>query len=248
MNNLKYKVYEYLGTGQRTRKANLTSYLVVGVIILNVVFIILESENSVSQNNTQLLSIVRVLFLIFFILEYLLRLWIADLGFRGVNHPIKSRVRFALSIDGILSLFAILPVMVTGINLDFRIFRILRLFKVLRIKMLDEYKTVLYHVFKEKSKLLVSAFFMVLIFVLIAAILMYNIEHEAQPQAFGSIVSSLWWSVITITTVGYGDVYPITATGKTIGAIISLSGIFIMAIPIGIISSGFFEMAKTIKK
>lgn len=177
-----------------------------------------------------------------FTLEYLLRLWTCtvDTRFHGA---IKGRIRFAATPFALVDLIAILPFYLPMfLPLDLRFIRALRLFRLFRILKMGRYSEslkMLGNVLREKKEELLITIFVVLILLVISSSLMYFIENEAQPKAFSSIPSAMWWGVATLTTVGYGDVYPITPLGKFLGAIIALLGIGAVAVPAGILTSGF---------
>jgi voltage-gated potassium channel len=145
----------------------------------------------------------------------------------------------------IVDFFAILPFYLPFfIPFDLRFIRILRLFRVVRILKLGHYsesiKTFERVVVKRWHEL-AMAFFAIIVVIVMCSSVMYYAEHEAQPEKFASIPESLWWATITLATIGYGDVYPITPLGKIIGAIIALMGIAIYALPTGIVAAGFVE-------
>lgn len=248
VDQVKLDVYKLLGEDEDSKEATIVEYIICGAIIFNVILIIVESVVHFKSNYSITIDILRNLMFIFFSIEYILRLWIADLGFKGTKDPVKSRVRFIFSLDGVLSLLALLPVVFPSMIIDFRVFRILRLFRVTKLHMLDDYSHVLMRVLRLKRRQLISSFFMLLVFTLASAIVIYDLEHAAQPAVFDNILSSLWWAVSTITTIGYGDMYPITSAGKTLGSIISLCGVFVIAIPIGILSAGFFDISKSLDR
>jgi voltage-gated potassium channel len=145
----------------------------------------------------------------------------------------------------IVDLLAILPFYLPFIiPIDLRVLRAIRLFRLLRLLKVNRYTNALSdvgNVLKRKATQLLSSMFVVLILMVIASILMYSIENEAQPAIFENAFSGLWWSIATLTTVGYGDIYPVTIAGKILGAVIALLGIGLVAVPTGIISAGFME-------
>jgi voltage-gated potassium channel len=183
-----------------------------------------------------------------FTVEYLLRLWTCttDKKFRG---PVKGRFRFAVTPFALVDLMAILPFYAPMfLPLDLRFIRALRLFRLLRILKMGRYSEslrTLGNVLKEEKEALLITVFAVLILLVVASSLMYFVENAAQPKAFSSIPAAMWWGVATLTTVGYGDMYPITPLGRFFGAIIAILGIGAIAIPAGILTTGF---AKEIQK
>ena len=152
----------------------------------------------------------------------------------------------------VIDLLAILPFYLPMfIPIDLRFLRMLRLTRVLRVFKLNRYSKALNSISgvmrNKKDELLTTVFLMTFIIV-ISSTLIYYIEHEYQPEAFPNIVESFWWAIATLTTVGYGDVFPITGLGKVLASVIALSGIGLVALPTGIISSGFMANIKTGKK
>ena len=169
-----------------------------------------------------------------------------------MNHKVKKRTYEILrvadegdTVSKIFDLIAILPFYLPMIMLiDLRFVRVLRLFRLLRVFKLGRYSEslrTLANVLKRKKEELFITIFVVMILLIIASSLMYFIENEAQPEIFSSIPSAMWWGVATLTTVGYGDAYPVTPVGKLLGAVIALLGIGMFALPTGILGSGFVE-------
>ena len=227
--------------GRQSEMRDIVEYIICGVIILNVIFLILESVD-VSDKYSHVRVIVNICFFMFFVIEYLLRVMIADITMRDRKHPIKSRIRYMLSFRALVDLLALMPVGFMAV--DFRIFRMLRLLKISRLKSLRQYTEVMVRVLKTKLAQLLSSLFIAFIFILTCAVIIYNLEHDAQPAVFESILSGLWWSVSAITTVGYGDIYPITPMGQILSSFVAVFGVLFMAFPVAILTSGFIEISK----
>ena len=218
--------------------------IIYGLIILNVLAIILESYKAIEIEYGQILEYFELFSVIIFSIEYLLRLWTADLEYKK-GTILSKKLKFSLSTYGLIDLMAILPFYLPLIfPFDLRVLRILRLFRLLRIfklgRLSKSMKT-LTSVLKESKSELSITIFVAFILLVLSSTLMYYIENEAQPEKFKNIGHALWWSVATLTTVGYGDVYPVTDIGKFLSAIIALIGIGFVALPTGIISSAFIE-------
>jgi len=209
--------------------------------VINVIALILESYKELRESYEQIFQIVELFSVVVFTIEYLLRLWVADIN-KDVGN---SRVKFTFSPLGLIDLFAILPFYLPMIfPIDLRVVRILRLFRLLRIFKLGRFSKSLKtinEVLRETKTDLAITIFVAFILLILSSTLMYYVENEVQPEKFASIGHSFWWSVATLTTVGYGDVYPVTAMGKFLSAIIALIGIGFVALPTGIISSSFIE-------
>lgn len=178
-----------------------------------------------------------------FIVEYGLRVWTADL--LVPNHPSKGRKKYILSGFGILDFLIIVPGILPFVHkLDLRVLRIFRVFRLLRIFKMTKYLEaliVMFDILKQRKAFLISTFTSILALLLISSMLMYIFENEAQPDVFSNALSGLWWAVVTVTTVGYGDMYPVTIMGRILGTIIAFLGIALVAVPTGIISSGLTE-------
>ena len=156
-----------------------------------------------------------------------------------------SRVRYVMSVMAIVDLIAILPfwlpMLLPGTMLGLRALRLVRLLRIFKLnRYFDAMKSLGAVIVLKKRELLGSLFF-VAILMLISSLLMYSAEHDVQPDVFRNAFSGLWWAVATLTTVGYGDIYPVTALGRLVGALIAFSGLAAVAIPTGIISSGLME-------
>ncbi len=211
------------------------------LIIINVIALILESYQELREQFGTLFQWIEIFSVLIFTIEYILRLWVADLDKEKKN----SRINFFFSPLGLIDLFAILPFYLPMLfTIDLRVIRILRLLRLLRIFKLGRFskslKTIS-EVLKETKTDLITTIFVAFILLVISSTLMYYVESDAQPEKFASIGHSFWWSVATLTTVGYGDVYPVTGLGKLLSAIIALIGIGFVALPTGIISSAFVE-------
>jgi voltage-gated potassium channel len=227
-------VYKLLKEDGRQSELNeRIEYAISVIICLNVILVILESMDFPDKAH-DFLSVLRLCFFTFFLTEYIVRVWIADLVMRDRKHPVKSRIRYMLSFRAIVDLLALLPVMLGNTVVDFRIFRVLRLLRITQLKSLRRYTNTLTKVIRMKGAQLLAALFIVFIFMLASAVVIYGLENKAQPAVFNNVLSSLWWSVATTTTIGYGDMYPVTPMGKFFGAVMSISGVFIMAIRLSI--------------
>jgi voltage-gated potassium channel len=237
--SVKKKIFELIN------KNPLFIKFIYGLIILNVISLILESYKELRDSFSDLFYYFEVISVIVFSIEYLLRLWTSDLDENYKGNSFNKRLKFGFSSLGLIDLIAILPFYLPFVfPFDLRIIRILRLFRLLRIFKLGRYSkslnTITIVLKKTKSELAITGFiaFILLVF---SSTIMYYFENGVQPEKFASIGHAFWWAVATLTTVGYGDVYPITAMGKVMSGIIALIGIGFIALPTGIISSAFME-------
>lgn len=214
------------------------------LIILNVISVILESFSSISIKYQRQLDLFELFSITIFSIEYLLRITTSDLYYKNYN-LFKASLKYVHSPMAIVDLLAILPFFIPMIiPLDLRFLRILRLTRILRVFKINRYTSslsLIAKVLKRKKEELLVTLFVTFLLLLLAASVMYYIESDVQPEGFPNIIASLWWAVATLTTVGYGDVYPLSIIGKLLSGIIALLGIGLVALPTGIISSGFAE-------
>lgn len=215
---------------------------IVSLIVLNVFAVITETVESIYTPYKFYFEYFEIFSVVIFSIEYVLRLWACTV-IDKYKHPIWGRFKYVFSVGAIIDLLAIVPFYLPLlIAADTRFLRILRLFRLMRVFKLGRYSeafnSIVSVVSKRKEELLTTLTFLFVILIL-ASSAMYYIEHEAQPDKFTSIPATMWWGVATLTTVGYGDVYPITPFGKLLGAFIAILGIGIFALPAGIIATGF---------
>lgn len=187
----------------------------------------------------------------FFAVDYCLRLWTARALFPGLSEP-RAVLKYALSFSGAVDLLSFLPYYLPFFfpagAVAFRMFRVVRIFRLFRINAYYDSLNVITQVITSKGQQLLSSVFIILVLMLASSLCMYSLEHEAQPEVFTNAFSGIWWSVSTLLTVGYGDIYPITTVGKLFGIIISFLGVGMVAIPTGIISAGFVDQYSRIKR
>ena len=187
----------------------------------------------------------------FFALDYVLRLFTANNLYPDLPEG-KSLLKYVFSFSGIVDLFSFLPyylpVFFPSGAVVFRLFRIARIFRLFRINAYYDSLNVITEVIAGKRQQLLSSFFILGVLMLASSLCMYSLEHDAQPEVFKSAFSGIWWSVSTLLTVGYGDIYPITPLGKAVSIIITFLGVLMVAIPTGIISAGFVEQYSRFKQ
>jgi voltage-gated potassium channel len=242
---IKEKVFNLVQKGSHGSRTNLVfDYTIMILILLNVIAIIIESIHEISISFGHSLKIFEIASVGIFSLEYLMRLYVSDLT-HPTNNRIKSALKFIFSAYGLVDLLAVIPFYLPFlIKIDLRFLRLLRLIRFLRILKINRYNSsinLIWTVIKEKKNELLITGFITLLILLIASILMYFIEGPEQPEQFPNILASFWWAIATLTTVGYGDVYPITGFGKFVSGIIAILGIGIVALPTGLVSAGFMN-------
>lgn len=210
------------------------------LIILNVIFVIIGTVKPIEIRIKNFLEFFETFSVIAFTIEYILRVWSCTV-IKEYSHPFKGRLKYITRPLLMVDLLAILPYYIPMVfPIDMRFIRILRIFRVLRILKIERYSKALQliiDVVKEKSSELFSTLIAIFTLLTIISSFMYYIE----PQTFENIPSAMWWGIVTLTTVGYGDVYPITPLGKVIGAILALLGVGLFGLPAGILASGFIE-------
>ena len=214
-------------------------FFIAVVIVVNILAMFLETFEELSPLFPLFESIELVTMLIFLV-EYILRIWTADYLFPGLSWP-KAVLKFMLSFDGIVDLFTILPFFFLNGFVAFRMLRVVRIFHLFRINAYTDSFNVIRAVFIQKKKQIISSVFIIMVLILAASLSMYGAEHEAQPYVFENAFSGIWWAGSALLTVGYGDICPITVTGKLMAILISFLGVGVVAIPTGIISAGFVE-------
>lgn len=244
------RLFEILQIGNRQDfLSSLFDYFIVAVIILNIFTVFFETFD-ISEHYQAALDGIEGVTSVIFLVEYILRLWTADLLYPDYG-TVTSRFRFIVSFYGLIDLFTFLPFFLPfAFNSGFVAFRMLRVIRVFRLfKINAQYDAfhVVTDVLKEKRQQIFSSVCLILIMMLASSLCMYSIEHEAQPEVFRNAFSALWWSVSTLLTVGYGDIYPITVLGKAMAIVIAFLGVGLVAIPTGIISAGFVEQYTKIK-
>jgi len=178
-----------------------------------------------------------------FSLEYLARLWscTSQPDYAG---PFLGRLRHGFTPLALVDLIAVLPFYLSFMTVDMRFLRALRLLRLFRLAKLGRYSETLglfARVMRHKKEELVITSMLMLILIILSASLMYYAEHDAQPDQFPDIPSTAWWAVVTLTTVGYGDVYPVTGLGKLFAALVAVFGIAMFALPAGILGASFSE-------
>ena len=221
------------------------------IIILNLVVTMMYTFDSMELKHGPLLLDIEGLTVGFFAVDYILRIWTAKFLHPTISQP-KAIWKYASSFTGIIDLLSFLPYYLpiffpAGV-VAFRIIRIFRILRLFRINAYSDSLSVIADVMSSRKQQLISSVFIILVLMLASSLCMYSLEHEAQPEVFQNAFSGIWWSVSTLLTVGYGDIYPITTAGKIIGIIITFLGVGMVAIPTGIISAGFVDQYSRIKR
>ena len=248
MNNLRKEINEILEINLR-RKRGLSFFFNISLsvlIFLNTVAIILHTVPTIGQKYNSFFIEFEVFSVTVFTIEYLLRVW-SCVEQPQYKHWFYGRLKFVFSAWGIIDLLAIFPFFYSYFSTDLGFVRVLRLLRILRLFRVSRYfhaLRVIQNVIRAKKEELLLSMSFILFLLVISSSLVFYIEHDAQPEIFKSIPDSLWWGVNAMTTVGYGDMHPITPVGKLFGGLIAILGVSIFALPTGILASGFAEQIR----
>ena len=243
MSDLRYRVYQLL---EKAEDGDRASRLVdIGLFILvsvNVLAVSLETVDSLQRAYADIFWWIEVVSVFLFTLEYGLRFWsvAASANERGMS-SLKARLSYVFSPTGIIDLVAILPSLLPLLfgSIDLRWLRILRLARLFKFSHYTSALEDLISSVRRERQSFVATIYLLFLALMVSSTLIYVFEHELQPENFGSIPESMWWSFVTLTTVGYGDVVPITAAGRAIAALTALMGVCVVALLTGIVATGF---------
>lgn len=225
---------------------------IITLIILNVIAVMLETVKTLHDRYSQFFRIFDYASVIIFTIEYVLRVWSSNHE-EKYKHSVWGRLKYMVSPGALIDLLAIVPSyihMFFGTNLvDLRVLRMLRLLRLFRLFRLTAYTKSVHmigNVFRKRSNELTLSFILAFFLVIISSCIMYFAEHGhpapgMEYSLFTSIPKTVWWSVVTLTTTGYGDMYPVTNLGKALASAIMMSGVAFFALPAGIITAGFID-------
>lgn len=223
--------------------------VIITTIIVTIISIILESVPELEQQFSPIFYTIEGFSLLIFTVEYLLRVWSSpdSKAFYG-RRPLKARIRYVFTPMALIDLLAILPGILSLFSVDLRFLRVIRLLRIFKLTRYSSTMNTLLTVIRRESRSFFSVIFVLIIILIIASSGIYLIERDAQPEVFSSIPQSMWWTIVTLSTVGYGDAIPITPMGKVFGGVIMIVGIGIVALPAGILASAFSEQLHKNKK
>lgn len=213
------------------------------LIIISVIALVLETEASLAARFGHIFIAIEMVAVFFFTIEYLVRVWVSvEERAPGFKHPVWGRLRYMMTPMALIDLIAFLPSLITLFGLSSLSFLSIRLIRLLRLLKITRYspalRTMAAAIYAERKAAIAVLLIMGMSLVFLSS-MMWVLEREAQPDAFGSIPAAMWWGIATLTTIGYGDVVPITPWGKVVGAFGSLAGVAMFAMPAGILASGF---------
>ncbi len=242
MKELRLRIYEQIINNTSDGRTSLFNKICGVTIFVSIFFAIIVTENSIDYQFGDQIDLLDWIIGALFCVEYCCRLWVAPLD-KKYGKGLKGIVRYIVSPMAIIDLIAIIPSFI-GVRAELKILRVIRLLRILKVGRSEKFKESIFHfnyALRSKSQELQISTVYTLLLLLISSTLMYLAESSIQPDLLGSIPRCLWWSVTTVSAVGYGDSIPVTAVGKIIASVTSLMGIGAIAIPTGILAAGFSE-------
>ncbi len=250
-NRFRAKVFNMVSTGVIDEPLNrFYDVLSIVALILNLFAAFAITFDYMEEHYKGLLLVIEGVTTFFFAIDYLLRVFTAKELYPKLSES-RSIFKYVLSFTGIIDLLSFLPyylpVFFPAGSAVFRMFRVARILRLFRINSYYDQLNVITEVLASKKQQLLASVFIILILMMASSLCMYSVEHDAQPNVFQNAFSGVWWSVSTLLTVGYGDIYPVTVAGKILGILISFLGVGMVAIPTGIISAGFVEQYQKLK-
>lgn len=236
-----YNLLHPLHSGSPTGRVVEVCLLIL--IFINILALILESVRDIHVRYGDFFFALEFFSVMIFTVEYILRVW-SSVENPRYQQPLYGRLRYMGSSMAVIDLLAILPFYLAYLPIDLRFLRIIRLFRLFRLLKIARYLkalTLIQAVLHEKREQIYLSLMFIFFLLIVISTLMFFVENEAQPDTFSSIPASMWWGIETLTTVGYGDMLPVTPLGKILGGMISVLGIGLFALPAGILSSGLTE-------
>ena len=219
----------------------LANWTLMVLVLVSVLAAVVETLEEVPARIGWFLRLVEALAVAVMAAEYVLRLWAApEREAIGTREPWRSRLRYATSFVGLVDLFAVLPALVAAVvPIPADALRLLRVLRLLKLARYTPALPLFAAVIRNESRALLATLLVVVVLLVLEASIMYVLEREAQPKVFASIPHAMWWAIVTIATVGYGDMFPITPIGKVFGGLVMVIGIAVFAVPAGILATGF---------
>jgi len=239
----KERIFEILQIGHKKDFASRAyDFTIALLIIVNIVLSICFTFDELASYHS-IFSQIEAITIIFFTIELILRLWTADLLYN--EKPLVSIVKYLFSFNGIIEFWSIVPfylpmVFPKGI-IAFRMFRVVRILRLFQANTYSDAMSTILIVIKRKRNQMLSSMLIIFAIMIMASLVMYGLEHEAQPEVFKNAFSGIWWATSALLTVGYGDIYPKTFLGEAVSIFITFLGVGMVAIPTGILSAGFTE-------
>ena len=230
----------------QTWQAKALHVALVALIVLNVLAVIFESVESWNVVHGPIFKAFDTISVGVFSIEYLIRLWVAvNLPSPHYRHPVWGRLRWALTPTALIDLLSVAPFFLGIVfDIDLRVLRVLRILRILKLSRYSLALTVIVDVVRQEIKTIGAMLMVLAVVLVVSGSLAYLAEHHAQPYVFKDIPSSIWWAVVTVTTLGYGDMVPTTVLGKILGALTAITGLGMIALPSGFLASGFSEQLR----
>ena len=216
------------------------------LIVVNVSSVVLESVESLRARHFETFWWIEQISTVVFAIEYLLRVWSAPDRVSGkFRSSFAGRLRYASQPFALVDLIAVLPAILGMLGADdLRVLRLLRLLRMLKLTRHSTAFSLLWDVFREEAQSIGAVLFMLLITLIMSGSIMYMLESDAQPQVFSSIPAAIWWALVTLTTVGYGDMVPVTAWGKIFGGFVAVVGVCTLALFSGLLTVSFMDQLR----
>jgi voltage-gated potassium channel len=244
---LRHRVYEILEREDpNDRIAKIVFRIIVTVIVVNVSAAVLYTDARFARMFPNDLRIIESVSVVVFAVEYVVRMWscVESPHYRGMT-PLQARLRYSVTPGAIIDLIALLPFFAIHLwSTDMRSLAMLRLLRFFKLARYSPGLSSVVEALRAERHGLVACLVVLAGAILVSASAIYAAESVAQPDKFGSIPESMWWAVVTVTTVGYGDVVPVTTIGRVIGGITMVAGIFMLALPVGIFATAFIEVIR----
>lgn len=241
------RVYHMLGgEGHKDPLVKLVDYALVALITINCIFSILESVEDLAIVHGHIFHAFDRFSVAVFSFEYVLRVWTAvEIDQSRFHHPFFGRLRFLVTPMALIDLLAIGPFYLGMlVDVDLRAMRVLRLLRVFKLTRYSHAMSIMLDVLRQEARSIGAMLFVFAVILIFVSSVMYMLEHPRQPHVFADIPSAMWWAVETMTTLGYGDMVPQTALGRFLGGCTALLGVGMIALPAGILSSGFSEQLR----
>lgn len=236
----KKRIFEIIQIGNKNDiPSRIFDIFIAAIVLINITVMFLSTFDELGSYSA-VFEMLEGVTVFFFCVEYILRIWTADLLYPDKTYGMAI-ARFLLSFDGIVDLLTILPFFFLTGFVALRLLRVVRIFHLFRLNAQYDSFNVIKNVIYKKRNQIISSVFIILILMLASSVSIYSVEHPVQPQVFKNAFSGMWWSLSTIFTVGYGDIYPLTVLGRVLAILITFLGVGVVAIPTGIISAGFVE-------
>jgi len=231
-------------TPSHDRTALIIQSFLALIILINTIAVVISTVPNLPLFVRPLLFTIITICLLIFTVEYILRLWSCTHN-RTLTGMVMNRLRYATQIYMIIDLLSVVPIIFPLVfSRDFallHIFRLVSIFKLMRYARRSEAITLLHRVISKKQEIISILVFFLVFEILFSSTIMYLVENAAQPDKFSSIPAAMWWAVMTVTTVGYGDIYPVTPLGQTIAGLVTIGGVLLLALPSAILAAGFME-------